>query len=182
MGRVQLVFEGISEVVGNKRFAVITLTDTERKHYISIVCDDAMKGQLTMRCMPARAKYRFLPEVMVRMLSDVADMGKYEIVISDISDGEYKAAVINTETFIRYDIRLSDAILLSQTSGIPIYIDEQLMQQQSSQYQPNPYRMSIPINTLDMEKLTVELDNAIKSENYRLASYIKKELDRRKKI
>ena len=54
------------------------------------------------------------------------------------------------------------------------------MLKQSSPYSENQMQMPIPINSLDTKKLQEELDKAINSENYRLASHLKEELDKRK--
>lgn len=180
--RTQLVFKGISEIVGGNGMAVIVLTDVDEKRAISVVCDSAMKYQIGMRNSDTNVTGKFLPEVMTRMLGDFTDIGRYEITIHGIVGGEYKTAVMNADTFDLHQIRISDAVLLSLITGIPIYIDTQLMYRQSSIYNGKSDRMSIPINTLDTDKLKEELDKAVETENYRLASQIKEELNKRETV
>ena len=55
------------------------------------------------------------------------------------------------------------------------------MQKQSTPYVPDTQGISIPINTLDDEHLSRELEKAIEAENYRLASTLHEELQRRNK-
>lgn len=183
MGKsINLIFGGISEVVGGNGIAVIMLTDRDKRYAVSVVCDDMMKRQISMRNMPDGSRDRLLPEVMSKMLHDISDGGMaYRIDIDDISDGEYKTAITDMKTLRRYDIRLSDAVLLSLVSDIPIYMDEQLMKRQASPYRENADRMAIPLNTLDAGRLKEELDKAVAAENYRLAALIKEELDNRRK-
>lgn len=160
--------------------AVIVLTDVEQMRALTVVCDDMMKNQLSARESSVVARERFLPEVMLRMLSDNMDISRYEIIIHDIIEGEYNTMIINPDTLRSYPIRLSDAILLSRIGKIRIYINTRLMQKQSTPYNGNSNRMAIPINALSTEKLEEELGKAIEDENYRLASQIKDEINRRK--
>lgn len=51
---------------------------------------------------------------------------------------------------------------------------------QSMPYAGHADRLAIPINTLDTKKLAIELQKAISEEDYRLASQIQDELNRRK--
>ena len=74
---------------------------------------------------------------------------------------------------------MSDAILLHVVAGVPMYIDEKLMASQSVPFQADMSKISVPINTLDTETLKAELEKAVEEEDYRLASYIKEELNKR---
>lgn len=179
MNRTELIYNGISEIVGGNGMAIVILTDVERRRALNVVCDDVMKNQIGIRDSGWDVRYRFLPEVMLQMLTDCADISRYEITIHDIVEGEYKTMIVNLDTLNSYAIRLSDAILLSRISKIPIYIDETLMRKQCSVYNGNTNRMAIPINTISTDKLREELDKAVEEENYRLASVIKDELNKR---
>lgn len=123
---------------------------------------------------------RLLPEVLVSMLRDNVGMGKFEICVYNLADGEYKTVVQDTETLQEYPIRISDAILLSLVGDIPMMMEESLFIVQSMPYAGHADRLAIPINTLDTKKLAIELQKAISEEDYRLASQIQDELNRRK--
>ena len=181
MSRTQLFFKSISEIVGSDGMAVIILTDKEAKRSVSVVCDNIMRWQIGLRGIAHDKNALFLPEVMTSLLADVVSLDEYEITVSDIVDGEYQTKITNTRTLVEHRIRLSDAVLLSQVSNIHIYMDDGLLMRQSSPYKADTNRMAIPINTLSTEKLQEEIDKAIETENYRLASHIKEELNRRKK-
>lgn len=182
MNKTRLVFKNISEIIGGNGMAVIILTDMEEKRAISVVCDGMTKYHIGMRIPRINDTNKFLPEVMMALLSEFTDIKQYEIFIHSILDGEYKTTIMNTETLSMHQIRLSDAILISLVSNIPIYIDSQLMYRQSSLYNGKSDRMAVPINTLDTDRLKEELDKAIETENYRLASQIKEELTRREQL
>jgi bifunctional DNase/RNase len=179
MNLTQLIYKGIAEIVGSESLAVITLADLSETHAISVICDSTMRYQLEIRERKELCA-RLFPEVMFNMLKDVIPVNSLRILIDGIDDGEYKTSIICLENDNSYPIRLSDAILLSQIGNIPIFIDSALMLKQSSVYQANTDKLSIPINALSIEKLKDALDKAIREENYRLASIIKQELSNRK--
>jgi len=179
MSRIQLRFNGISEVVDNKNMSVIVLTDEAKLRSLSFVCDDMMKQQIALRLSNRIVTQKFIPEVLIHLVNDIADNHSFEIVIHDIVEGEYKVTLMDTNSFGSYPIRLSDAVLLSLICDMPLYIDAQLMLKQSEPYKLNSIRMSIPINSIETEQLKKELEKAIKEENYRLASYINEELKNR---
>jgi bifunctional DNase/RNase len=77
-------------------------------------------------------------------------------------------------------IRMSDAVLLSLISKIPLYIEENLMNRQCFPYnEKTQYQLSIPINTMNLDHLKRELEKAVDEENYELASHLRDEIKRR---
>lgn len=179
MNRLQLVYKSIGEIVGSEELAVITLTDTAEQRAINFVCDHVTKYQLQMHTLQDGSCYNHLPEVLLSMLNDYVKSAKMEMTIYDIKDGQYQVTLMNVDTFSIRKIRMSDAVLLSMISDVPLYIDEALMERQCIPFQEANTRISIPINTLDIDKLKEALDKAVDEENYRLASVIKDELSRR---
>ena len=77
-------------------------------------------------------------------------------------------------------MRMSDAVLLNIISECPLYIEEQLMRQQSVPFDENARGVAIPINTMDVRRLNMALQRAIDNENYELASQLRDEIKRRK--
>lgn len=49
MGRVQLFYKDIGEIVGSDGFSVVRLTDADEVWAISVICDKLMTDQLTLR-------------------------------------------------------------------------------------------------------------------------------------
>ena len=95
---------------------------------------------------------------MTAMLSEYVDLRKLEIMIYDVHDGQYVVTLMNSENCSIRQLRLSDAVLLHVIAGVPMYIDQKLMQSQSVPFQADMEKVSIPINALDNAKLQEELD------------------------
>lgn len=180
-GRVLLYYDCVSLLVGNENLGVITLTDRNKDRSLNIICGKGIANELKLRDeLPGKAFNRRLPEVLVKALGYLDDTTSYYIYISGIHDGEYMSSLINEDQDLCLPLRVSEAVLLSRIMHIDIFIDVGLMMRQSSAYEQGARKMAIPLNALKTEKLVDELEKAIACEDYRQASYIKEELDRRK--
>lgn len=179
MARQRLKYKGLADIVGSEGMCVIMLTDEPETRCLNIICDKTMSHQLQMRTGHLDICNCLLPEVLMKFLGDYVPVKKLEINIQNILDGQYLVGLMNTDNYAIHRIRLSDAVLLHLIADVPLYIDEQLMKMQSSPYTENQTKLSIPLNTLDTEKLKEELQRAIEDEDYRLASNIKEELNKR---
>lgn len=180
MNRVRLFYKDVSEIVGSNGFSVVRLTDVDEQRAICVVCDKALTDQLTIRINRQPGRELMLPEVLVQMLNSYGS-DVMELTVYDIRDGQYRVSLLNRQTMTIKSIRMSDAVLLHFISRIPLYMEEELMVRQSSPYTPNARGISIPINTLDTAHLNRELERAIAEENYRLASHLHEEIQRRNK-
>lgn len=177
MKRTQLRFENIQQVVGSDELSVVLLTDEARQRALSIISDGQMTQQLLLRLHSPAQCERLLPEVLVQMLS-----GDYEMMIYGVHDGQYQV-VLEDKEFEKYTrLRMSDAILLNIISGYPLYIEESLMEQQSVPFDEHARGVSIPINSMDTQRLHFALQKAVSEENYELASQLRDEINRRKTI
>ncbi len=74
--------------------------------------------------------------------------------------------------------RASDGLVLAATFGCPIHIAEELLDMQSMR-QTSEDSYSIPVNSVTTEALRNALEQAVKDENYELASKLRDELQRR---
>ena len=178
MNRVRLYYKDLSEIVGSKGFSVVRLTDVEERRAICVVCDKSLTDQLTIRINRQPGRELMLPEVLMRMLTSYGN-DILELIVYDICDGQYRVSLLNRQSLTVVPIRMSDAVLLHFIAHVPLYIEEELMNRQASPYTPNARGISIPINTLDTEHLNRELERAIAEENYRLASHLHEEIQRR---
>lgn len=177
--RIRLYFKNVSEVVGGNGLGVITLTDIDETRALTVVCDAPMKYQLSLRNVDERSRGKLLPEVLMSMLTAATGASHLELNVYALVEGEYKVTLLDTENLFMSKIRLSDAVLLTRISDIPLYIDSELFARQSGPYDSNSNRLAIPINTLPTDKLKEELQRAIDTEDYRLASVIKDEIGKR---
>lgn len=180
MRKVPLIFQGVSEILEGPELGLITLTDKMKERQITIVCDKAMEYQFGLRLNPKTRTDRLLPEVLTTVVKQQGEM-RFEVLISDVVDGEYRCLLVNESTFESLPMRASDAILFALISNTPIYIDYNLMMRQSVRYSANANGMAIPINALSDSMLKKSMENAIADENYELASYLRDEINKRKR-
>ena len=179
MNKIKLVFRGISEIIGDTEMGIIVLTDTGSVRQLSIVCDKHMEEEFSLRIAKTPVANKLLPEVLCHTLWSMDAISQFEVVITDIIDGQYRASLVNTMTMDMTAIRASDGVLLSYISDIPLYIEEKLMMRQSVPFREDARGMSIPVNSISEEMLQQALDRAVSEENYELASYLRDEMKRR---
>jgi hypothetical protein len=173
MKRTLLRFENLQQVVGGEGMAVILLTDQERKRALSVVCDEPMCQQLQMRIANPRACRNMLPETLLSLMP-----ASYEMMICGLFEGQYQVVLMN-EMGDSVRLRMSDAVLLSLISNIPLYIEDNLMERQCFLFDEKAQSIAIPINTMDLSCLKSALKDAVENENYELASQLRDEINRR---
>lgn len=178
MKMTRLVFKSVSEIV-DSAMCLIVLTDQEEARQITIVCDSHTKYQLGLRIAGVPVAEKLLPEVLLKFMIPYVD--GMEIIIHNVTDGQYNAVLRNGNTSVAAPIRISDAVLLSYISKIPLYIDNELMKLQSVPYCSGKQGLSVPVNTISNDMLKDALSKAIKCENYELASQLRNEQIRRQK-
>ena len=180
MTKEQLFFKGVSEIVGAEGLGLLILTDEVKERQITIVCDKAMAIQLELRQKKVPITRIMLPEVMCSLLKEYTSFD-FELIIDDITDGQYRTLLTNKDTGEQLLVRASDAVLLSVVGDIPLYIESGLMKRQAVAYNEKSRGVSLPVNTISDEMLQSALDNAIADENYELASHLRDEKNRRNK-
>lgn len=173
MKKIRLRFENLQQVKGSDFMGVILLTDEDRLNVISVVCDEAMSQQLTLRLQSKPLCRTMLPEALVGLLSS-----KYEMMVYGLYQGQYQVVLMSCQGETAR-LRMSDAVLLMLISDIPLYIEENLMKRQSTPYDETAKGIAIPINTMDEPRLKMALQHAIDDENYELASQLRDEINRR---
>jgi hypothetical protein len=173
MKRTLLRFETLQQVVGGEGMAVILLTDMERKLGLSVVCDEQMAYQIQLRINNPNACRNLLPETLLSLLPST-----YEMLILGLFEGQYQVVLMD-EMGDSVRLRMSDAVLLSLISDIPLYIENGLMQRQCFPFDEKAQSIAIPINTMDLQRLRLALDKAVENENYELASQLRDEIRKR---
>ena len=175
MLRTLLRFENLQRIMGNDELWVILLTDAEKRRALSVVCDDEQARQFLIRMRGNREVVRtMLPEALLQLLPS-----SYEMLVVGVFDGQYQVMLMDTASGNSVRVRMSDAVLLSVISHIPLYIEERLMQRQSVPFDEHASGISIPINSMDVPRLKTALDHAVEEENYELASQLRDEINRR---
>lgn len=180
MDKTRLIFDNATEIAGNKEIGILSLTDLDKTRQLSIVCERNVALEIDKRKSPEPVNDNLLPEVLVKLLTKNTN-SLFEILITDIVDGQYKVYVFNADTLDYTPIRASDAVLLSMVADIPIFISETLMRQQSVEYTGKKTGVTVPINAISIPMLEESLKKAIDSENYEMASKLRDEINKRKK-
>ena len=136
MNRVQLFYKDIADIVGSDGFCIVRLVEKTEQQALCIICDKMVSAQFSIRLKHAPGIEQFLPEVLVGMLN-MKNSNDFEIMVYDIENGMYKVTLLNKRSFMLKPIRISDAVLLHYIAHVPLYIEEELMQKQSTPYVPD---------------------------------------------
>lgn len=180
MTKERLYYEAVSEIVNSGEVCLILLTDEKRERQLTIVSEKSIAIELEMRTSHSRATKTMLPEVLANVIRNQAKL-EMELQIIGLMNGVYNVVLTNLFTLESVTIRACDAVLLSVASGIPIYIQSDLMKRQSVPYHRNARGISLPVNTMPLEMLDKALEKAINEENYELASFLRDEKRKRTK-
>lgn len=156
----------------------LTLIDMEGLRQVSLVCPKDVAQSIVVHTTGHSATQDLLPDTLARIIRKQTGL-RLEILIYDLSDGDYSAKIVNSETLVEEPIRTSDAILYAVTADIPIYMERTLYLRQSVKPSREIGKMAIPYNALSRRMLEDELANAVKQENYELAKFLSDELKKR---
>ena len=179
--KLQLYFREMAHIVDAQNLSAVVMADSENLRALSVICDEAMTQQLMLRHRRLPTQQVLLPEVLTRMMFQMgnAQPTDFEMFVYGIHNGQYKTILTYIPDDLSLPLRISDAILLNIISNIPLFIDRELFLRQSYTYEPVSTGLTIPINTIDTDRLNKELQKAIESENYRLASALHEEIKKR---
>jgi putative uvrB/uvrC motif protein len=180
MSKVQLIYTGVSQIVGGPELGLLILSDLSHIRQVAIVCDSRMEYEISLRAAGTSLTERLLPEVLCSINPRMTGE-HYEVLFNSIIDGQYKALLVDKDDLTLTPIRASDAVLLAQVAKLDIFMEESLFKRQSVDYHANKNKIALPVNVLSMEMLRHALDKAIEEENYELASMLRDEMRHRKK-
>ena len=165
---------------------MITLISDSKERQVIFFTDKYICDQLSIRFVAPNSSLsrKFLPEVLLKMLKDKSMSLKddYRIVITAVVDGEYQVVIEDLASSAAYPIRISDAVLLSYISEMPLYMRSKLYMRQGVFVLSNTkHNKAVPVNVIPVEFLEKALQQMIDEENYRMAKILSDELKRRKK-
>ena len=184
--KVRLLLDSMGSIQGDGSICIVILVEESRRLQLTFVTDDAMRRQLSMRLYnkdEGRSLSKLLPEVMWEALRGFSDSGDYEMVVESVGvDGEYHTVLHNKIFGGKHPIRLSDAVLLQEGTGIPLYIKLSLVRQQMMPYVASSNTTSLPINVMPLAVLEKGLADSIAKEDYHMAQRLKDEINKRKSL
>ena len=128
---------------------------------------------------------RPLTHDLMKNIIDIAGVTLSEVTINELRDGTF-FAILNVDSQ-EIDSRPSDAIALAVRFGVPIYVNEEVMNEAAfvpdeEVGQPSPSQTS-PVRpagnrTMTLQQLQAKLNEAIAKEDYELAAKIRDEVRR----
>ena len=178
MALVRLYFKSVSEIFQAEDVGLLILVNEDKTRQLSVICDAAMKYQFGLRVSKTNITPKLAPEVLWQVIKRNLDL-RFQLVINDVIDGEYRSLLYMPDILQAIPIRISDGVLLAYLADFPIYIDEQLLMRQGVPYDESETRVSVPVNIISNEMLKEALDRAVSEEDYKKASQIRDELRRR---
>ena len=185
--KVRLLLDSMGSIKGDDNICIVIMVEETRRLQLTFVTDDYMRRQLSMRLYKkdgndARLS-KLLPEVMWESMRGFSDSEDYEMVVESVGvDGEYKTLLYNKIFGSKFHIRISDAALLQEVAGIPLYIKLSLVRQQMVPYVSGSNTTSLPLNIMPLEVLEKGLADSVAKEDYHMAQRIKDEINKRKSL
>lgn len=185
---VKLKFKAMQEIRQTNLVGLLVLVDEDEERQIVVVTDrptainisatyEAKKSPIAMEKFFNRsalsAILSYLPEEMKKLMY---------IEVSGLINGQYNAQLFRRNADFMEpprEIRMSEAVLLSIVSDIPIFIEEHLWRIQSTVYKPNSSGTPIPMNTLPLNMLKKALQDSIDNEDYETAKMLNDEIHNR---
>ena len=96
MSKVQLIYTGVSQIVGGPELGLLILSDLSHIRQIAIVCDSRMEYELSLRAAGTSLTERLLPEVLCSINPRMTGE-HYEVLFNSIIDGQYKALLVDKD-------------------------------------------------------------------------------------
>ena len=179
LNTIELSVLGFSEVPDARNIGVVVLIDQGGERILTYITDILTQKQIQCRKLLPERFLKHGIEVLTDVIGQLADWNDFKVETSDLHDGEYICHLVASQPSIYQPIRMSDALLLHLIKGVKLLIDSHLFAVISQPYTGDEHQAYLPIDVLNNEQLEVQLERAVKEENYRLAANIKKLLIQR---
>ena len=176
---VELFIADIMSKVTDRRAQVLVLQEKEGLRKI-IVALGFIETQAIVFAMRGVTPGRPLTHDLFGPLTNAFGIELQYVLIDGINDGTFYAKLhyVRGEEVQDIDSRTSDAIAIALRAGVPVYIEDELLNRMCIRDEMNG-AISIPITAADEDTLRTAMDNAVKAENYELAMKLKEEIDSR---
>lgn len=178
MERIRLHFKSLSEFVGNSKILLVNFTDEEETRQFTVLCENPTADIVKSYVTGKRKASSSLVGILTTMLKS---RGVHPtILINSVVNGQYTALLCDENSYELHKIDIHDALVLTFTGNVPVYIESGLFMRQGVIYKKGRSMLALPVNVLSDEILGKALQKAIADENYELASQLQEEQKRRK--
>ena len=176
---VELVVDDILSKASDHRAHVLMLKEKEGQRRI-LVALGMLEAQAIVFALRRVDTERPLTHDLFGSFMGAFGITLEHVLINDICDGTFCAQLhcIQGDEVRDVDARTSDAVAIALRAGVPIYIEDELLNRMCVRSENNG-AISIPITAADEGTLRTALENAVKEENYELAMKLKEEIDSR---
>ena len=155
---------------------ILMLSDFEQTRTLGIPCDKPTYDFFFLHYSNYNElTSKAIPEVLWGILKE-RGLCNFEIDIKDNVDGEYVTDLVSLDTGSRYPMRVSDALLLAHIGELPIYIEENMMCPASGPEEFQINGLASILRLVESPLLKEMLPEALRIEDYELASAIRDEL------
>lgn len=175
-----LLIKSVSEILGIKDVALVSLANATETRQIVVSCELEMRD-LIMKYMTDRPETQMLFPSVVNNILATRDKSSLEVRINGVKDGVYQTEIYDRLTQKSFPIRCSDGIFMSVACKLHIYASAEVMRLHSIPYVTGATKVGLPLSVLSEKLLKNSLQMAIETENYEMASNLRDELNKRHK-
>lgn len=175
-----LLIKSVSEILGIKDVALVSLVNATETRQIVVSCELEMRD-LIMKYMTDRSETQMLFPSVVNDILATRDKSSLEVRINGVKDGVYQTEIYDRLTQKSFPIRCSDGIFMSVACKLHIYASSEVMRLHSIPYVTGATKVGLPLSVLSEKLLKNSLQMAIETENYEMASNLRDELNKRHK-
>ena len=175
-----LLIKSVSEILGIKDVALVSLVNATETRQIVVSCELEMRD-LIMKYMTDRPETQMLFPSVVNDILATRDKSSLEVRINGVKDCVYQTEIYDRLTQKSFPIRCSDGIFMSVACKLHIYASAEVMRLHSIPYVTGATKVGLPLSVLSEKLLKNSLQMAIETENYEMASNLRDELNKRHK-
>ena len=186
MIEIEVKIVGISDLLKPSTSHALILEETysyDSKRRLAIIIGDREAVDLRTCLMKYKTPRPLVHELTSKLLCE-AEVTIDKAVIYNVSDGVYSSYIYGTNSSgknFKVDARTTDALALSLKMDFPVYItDELLEREQIHSVTPDGSGFSMPLNSVATDMLKLDMEAAIKNEDYERAAILRDEIARRK--
>ena len=173
----------VTKCTRNGEAYMAILREEEGTRIMPVLMDQHTAHSLMLKMgnlAPPSAKLT-MPDIMLSVFG-TCHLRMLEVRICAVQGGvTYCHLLFEQEGMVRVvrNCRASEGLLLAYTFRCPIRIDNDLLERQYMR-RTSADSYSMPVNSVSTEAIQTAMEQAIKEENYELASQLRDELERRK--
>ena len=174
---VRVRVERVTLDTATSRFVVI-LKDEERNRWLPIVVGSTEAQAIALQ-LENISPPRPLTHDLIKNVLESIDVDISRVIINDLRENTYFALIglQDNGEITDIDARPSDAIALALRTNAPIFVEEDVMRKAAIREGGESDEPAEPLNPMQkLERLNLDLDNAVQEERFENAARIRDEI------